>query len=165
MHILIVCKNRIPVFAYGGTERVVWDLGGELATLGHRVTYVAKPRSHSRFAQIISFDKRKEFLPQIIEAAETVRPDIVHFNSNPFASMDEARSFRWPYLVTAHKNLDQHEWFTPNTIFLSRDHARRYGGQNFIYNGLNWDQYGRVNFNSLRSHYHFLGNEIGRAHV
>jgi glycosyltransferase involved in cell wall biosynthesis len=158
MRILIVCKNRIPVFAYGGTERVVWDLGTELVAMGHKVTFVAKPRSRSDFAQVLAFNKREPFLPQVIEAAKVAKPDVVHFHSNPFATPAESRAFAWPYLVTAHKNLDAHEWFPANTIFLSRDHARRYNGNNFVYNGLNWSQYGRVDFSSSRTHLHFLGN-------
>ena len=27
MHILIVSRTQIPVVTYGGTERVIWDLG------------------------------------------------------------------------------------------------------------------------------------------
>ena len=38
MRILMVSRTKIPVFAYGGTERVIWDLGRALTTLGHEVT-------------------------------------------------------------------------------------------------------------------------------
>ncbi len=158
MRILIVCKNRIPVFAYGGTERIVWDLGLELSRRGHQITFIAKPGSRSDFADVLPFDKRKPFLPQVREAARLCRPDVVHFHSNPFGTVQEADEFRWPYLVTAHKNLDLQEWFPVNTVFISADHARRYGGENFVYNGLNWAQYGRVDLSIVRSHFHFLGN-------
>ena len=40
MHILIASKTQIPVVTYGGTERVIWDLGRGLVELGHRVTYL-----------------------------------------------------------------------------------------------------------------------------
>ena len=34
MHILFVNRASIPVFAYGGTERVIWDLGQALVDMG-----------------------------------------------------------------------------------------------------------------------------------
>eukprot|EP01034_Spumella_vulgaris_P045085 gene45085-56126_t len=37
MHILFINRASIPVFAYGGTERVIWDLGQALVKMGHRV--------------------------------------------------------------------------------------------------------------------------------
>lgn len=43
MHILFVNQAPIPVFAYGGTERVIWDLGKSLVKLGHRVSYCSVP--------------------------------------------------------------------------------------------------------------------------
>lgn len=158
MRVLIVCKNRIPVFAYGGTERVVWDLGAELAALGHKVTYLAKPRSRSDFAQVLAYSKHQPFLPQVAEAARLCQADVVHFHSNPFDAKTQSQSFAWPYLITAHKNFDSHEWFPVNTVFVSADHARRYGGRHFVYNGLNWSQYGRVDLAAPRNHFHFLGN-------
>ena len=30
MHILLVNNSSIPVYGYGGTERVIWDLGKTL---------------------------------------------------------------------------------------------------------------------------------------
>ena len=55
MHILLVNHAPIPVFAYGGTERVVWDLGKQLVALGHRVSYLVPTGSHCDFAQVLSF--------------------------------------------------------------------------------------------------------------
>lgn len=42
-------------------------------------------------------------------------------------------------------------------MFLSRDHAARYGSTEFVYNGLDWSGYGPVDFDRPRPHYHFLG--------
>jgi len=42
----------------------------------------------------------------------------------------------WPFLQTLHGNLRAGEQRSPNTVFLSRDHARRHGGTCFVYNGL-----------------------------
>ena len=40
MHVLLVNTTPIPVYAYGGTERVIWDLGKSLVKLGHKVSYL-----------------------------------------------------------------------------------------------------------------------------
>lgn len=34
MHILLVNNSPIPVYGYGGTERVIWDLGKTLVQQG-----------------------------------------------------------------------------------------------------------------------------------
>jgi hypothetical protein len=54
MHILFVNHAPIPVFAYGGTERVIWDLGKSLVGLGHRVSYLVPQGSHCDFAQVLA---------------------------------------------------------------------------------------------------------------
>ena len=36
MHVLLVNTTPIPVYAYGGTERVIWDLGKSLVKQGHK---------------------------------------------------------------------------------------------------------------------------------
>jgi hypothetical protein len=81
MHVLIVSRNRIPVYAYGGTERVVWDLGFSLNALGHKVTYLVKPRSHCDFADVLPIHKSMPLLPQVEAAMRLVGADIVHFQS------------------------------------------------------------------------------------
>ena len=43
MHILLVNHAPIPDFAYGGTERVVWDLGKQLVALGRIPPHAAIP--------------------------------------------------------------------------------------------------------------------------
>ena len=88
MRILLVARNRIPVVAYGGTERVIWDLGKALSALGHRVSYLVKPRSHCDFGEVLPLDKRRPLLPQVEVAMRQVGADIVHFQSNPFADLE-----------------------------------------------------------------------------
>ena len=53
MHVLLVNHAPIPVFAYGGTERVIWDLGRALVQMGHRVSYLVPEGSHCDFAQVL----------------------------------------------------------------------------------------------------------------
>ncbi len=158
MKILIASKNRIPVVAYGGTERVIWDLGRELVALGHEVAYLVKPGSRCDFGQVLNYDKRQPFLPQVLEAVRHSQAQVVHFQSNPFDSQEQSLDFPVPYLLTAHGNAEPGTWFPRNTIFISHDHARRHGAQAVVYNGLHWDSYGPVDWTLQRQHFHFLGN-------
>lgn len=158
MHILIVARNRIPVYAYGGTERVVWDLGHALHALGHRVTYLVKPGSRCDFADVLAIDKRKPLLPQVDAAKRQSGASVVHFQSNPFADVQASDDFAHPYLMTEHGNSELGTWHPRNTVFISKDHARRHASEQFVYNGLNWDAYGKVNLSLQRKDFHFLGN-------
>ena len=158
MHILLVSRNRIPVFAYGGTERVIWDLGKALNRLGHTVSYLVKPRSRCDFGAVLPLDKRKPLLPQVEEAMRRVGADIAHFQSNPFPGLIAAEDFALPYVMTEHGNSDVGTWYPRNVVFIARDHARRHGSRHFVHNGLDWGGYGNVDFRARRKHCHFLGN-------
>jgi hypothetical protein len=158
MHVLIVSRNRIPVYAYGGTERVVWDLGHALHALGHRVTYLVKPGSRCDFADVLSIDKSKPLLPQVDAAQRQCGADVVHFQSNPFADVQASETFRHPYLMTEHGNSELGAWHPRNTVFISKDHAARHGSEQFVHNGLNWAAYGKVDLSLPRKDFHFLGN-------
>ncbi len=52
MHILIVNGTPIPALRYGGTERVIWDLGKALVAAGHRVSYLVPAGSSCPFAPV-----------------------------------------------------------------------------------------------------------------
>ena len=158
MHVLIVSRNRIPVYAYGGTERVVWDLGFSLNALGHKVTYLVKPRSHCDFADVLAIHKSMPLLPQVEAAMRLVGADIVHFQSNPFADVEASERFPYPYVMTEHGNSELGTWHPRNTVFISKNHAERHASEQFVHNGLNWDGYGKVNFSLPRKNFHFLGN-------
>ena len=158
MHVLIVSRNRIPVFAYGGTERVVWGLGHALHALGHRITYLVKPGSRCDFADVLPIAKGKPLLPQVDAAQRQSGATVVHFQSNPFADVDSSEAFRHPYLMTEHGNSERGTWHPRNTVFISRDHAERHASEQFVYNGLNWETYGKVDFSLSRKDFHFLGN-------
>jgi len=131
--ILFVHKACIPVFAYGGTERVIWDLGKGLTELGHQVTYMVPVGSRCDFGQIIFIDQKRPLMEQIPRGY-----DVVHFQFNPQSEPE------YPYLVTEHGNSKQANPFPPNTVFVSANQARRYGATHFVHNGLNWSAYGSV---------------------
>lgn len=145
MKIAIVIDTIIPVFAYGGTERVMWYLGKELHRMGHQIVYVAPKGSTSDFATVI------EINPQVsLEQQIPADVDVVHFNNyNP-------EGLEKPYIVTWHGNFLEGE-LDRNSVFVSHQHAQRYGSDQFVYNGMEWDDYGKVNIDKERTHFHFLG--------
>src|SRR5205814_8752903 len=54
----------------------------------------------------------------------------------PLHSFPTRRSSDLPFVQTFHGNLREGGAVPPNNIFVSRDHARRYGSDVFVYNGL-----------------------------
>ncbi|KAA6335359.1 hypothetical protein EZS27_016397 [termite gut metagenome] len=149
MKIAIVSQNVIPALMYGGTERVIWYLGKELSKMGHKVYFLVKKGSYCDFAQVIVINPEKPIWKQIPEDT-----DIVHFNSN----MPEEEEYNTkPYILTIHGNTKIGETTSINTVFVSANHAKRFGSNSFVYNGIDWDNYGMVNLKRSRTFYHFLG--------
>ena len=156
MRVLLVSNSFIPVFAYGGTERVIWDLGQALVELGHEVTYLAAAGSSCPFAKVLEINPAVDLRLQI-----PVDIDIVHFQFNPTFDLDA--DFDKPYVVTEHGNTAGDKRLPLNSIFVSRNHAQRHGSEQFVYNGLNWEAYGPVDFELPRRHHHFLGKAAWRV--
>ena len=146
MHVLIVYPGVIPVFWYGGTGRDIWYEGREMVKMGHRVTYLVGAGSTCDFAAVRRIDQGKPYNDQVPDEV-----DVVHFHFRP------GEEIRKPYMVTIHGNSRDAEVFDFNTVFVSRDHARRHGSEMFVYNGMDWDDYGRVCLESRRDYFHFLG--------
>lgn len=151
MNILIVHNSVIPPVDYGGTERVIWFLGKELAKLGHKVTYLAKKGSNCEFAQVLFINPEKSINDQIPEDI-----DIIHFHAPPQYPVLK------PYLVTIHGNVSNFE-LDINSVFVSRDHATRFGSESFVYNGIDWDYYPKPELENSRTYFHFLGNAAWRV--
>jgi len=154
MKILIVLKAIIPVHLYGGIERVIWDLGKELVQLGHQVTYLVKRGSYCDFAEVIPIDESIDIIDQILENV-----DIVHFHFIP-SILDKIKK---PYLITVHENIITADNFDQNSVFVSKNHAERYGSTSFVYNGLDWDNYIKPDFSKDRTYFHFLGKAAWRV--
>jgi glycosyltransferase involved in cell wall biosynthesis len=152
MNILIAHRGIIPVTNYGGTERVIWYLGKELSKLGHAVSYLVNKGSHCDFAKVIFIDPSKNLATQIPEEI-----DIVHFNFFPSELIAK------PYVITMHGNVNDKRKFDLNTIFVSENHAARFGSKAFVHNGLDWNDYQKPSLNNTRSYYHFLGNAAWRV--
>jgi len=60
MNILIFNNCKIPVYAYGGTERVIWDLGRGLTEAGHRVSFLVKKARIVILHQYISMTRKSQ---------------------------------------------------------------------------------------------------------
>lgn len=151
MKIVIVINNIIPAIKYGGTERVIWYLGQELHKMGHTITYLAPKGSYCNFAKVI---ERNPAVP--VSAQIPTEADIIHFQ------VTIPEGIQKPHLTTIHgngvpTNADR------NIVFVSRNHAQRFGSDSFVYNGLDWDDYGPANLNRPRSRYHFLGKAAWRV--
>jgi hypothetical protein len=154
MHILICNKSPVPVFAYGGTERVVWDLAKCLVDKGHQVSLLVPKGSHCPFAHVMELDDARPLPSQIPSHV-----DIVHFQFNPGVDFECAK----PWLMTQHGNSDLNELLPRNTVFVSNNHAVRHGAQRHVHNGLDWRAYGPVDLGAKRHHFHFLGKASWRV--
>ena len=146
MHVLLVSHTTIPVYAYGGTERVIWDLGKSLVKLGHKVSYLVPQGSRCDFAHVLPIDATRPWCEQM-----PADIDIAHFQFNPATPPD------MPYLVTEHGNERKSTPWPLNTVFVSKNHASRYGSDQYVLNGLDWDNYGAVDLDNTRTRFHFLG--------
>ncbi len=155
MHVLICNHSPIPVFAYGGTERVIWDLGKSLVSQGHQVTYLVPQGSSCPFGQVITWHPDEDWRSKIPQGV-----DIVHLQFNPGHDIDCDR----PWLITQHGNSDVGELLPLNTVFVSANHAERHGADCHVHNGLDWSSYGPVDLqNPPLDYFHFLGKAAWRV--
>jgi len=152
MHILIVNNTRIPAHQYGGTERVIWWLGKELVKRGHRVSYLVQEGSSCSFAKIIPYD-----FSRTVEQQTPADVDLVHF----FHGFDEQHSK--PSVYTLGGNPPFGSLLPLNTVFVSRNHAERYGSSSFVHNGLDFSDYGDPGLGNKRAYYHFLAKAAWRV--
>lgn len=153
MHVVIANMAAIPVFAYGGTERVIWDLGKSLVEMGHKVSFLVPQGSSCDFADVIALDSARPLVEQVPESA-----DVVHLNFLP-----DALDLPMPYVVTEHGNSPVGKLLDINTIFVSHNHAQRHGSDSYVLNGLDWSAYGQVDWRQSRTYHHFLGKAAWRV--
>ena len=157
MRIVLACPHVLPASAYGGTERVVVSLAAALADMGHRVVVAAPVGS-------TPFDQRVElFVPHGEQTMDSLirelsaKAEVVHLN------MSCAEELACPYIITQHGNSPLGERLDVNTVFVSRNHAARYGSDSFVYNGLDWRAYGEPELDNRRGYFHFLGKAAWRV--
>lgn len=154
MRILIVHAEILPVTKYGGIERVIWYLARELNKLGHEVSFLAKKGSYCDFATVHFIDENIDLLKQI-----PGNIDIIYFTTYP-KGVEKLKS---SYVISVHGNSNDLREFDRNTIFVSKNHAQRYGSDSYVYNGLDWDDYTPPLLEKQRSHFHFLGKAAWRV--
>lgn len=149
MRVVQVIDARLPVSKYGGTERVVQSLCRALAEAGHEVTLLAREGTRSRSARVMVHDESRSFDEQLPAAV-----DVVHFHG-------ATRATGAPHLVTQHGYLsgDLH----PQSVFVSRRHAKNHGSDTWVHNGLDWSLYPPPLLGEPRSHAHFLGKASWRV--
>jgi glycosyltransferase involved in cell wall biosynthesis len=150
LNIVLVCDAKLPVYAYGGTERVVWDLARSLSDMGHRVRLLAAQGTICSFADVSYVDRQRSLKQQIPD-----NTDVVHFHNRP--DFDPDVDFL-PYLYTQHGNETAPHDMPINSVFVSHNHARRFGVDQFVHNGLDWTAYGEADLRKPRQWLHFLGN-------
>ncbi len=59
MNITLVINALLPIRLYGGTERVIYSLGHELARMGHSVTFMAAKGTVCEFARVVEIDPQR----------------------------------------------------------------------------------------------------------
>lgn len=138
MHVVVASHHRLPVEGYGGPQRVVVALVRGLVALGHRVTILAQPGT-----KLAEATKIVEVAPRLFrDSATDLRrfvpegADILHAH---FPLKQAPAGL--PFVQTLHSNWKPETPLPPNTIFLSRDHARRHGSAVFVHNGLDPVEY------------------------
>ena len=153
MHILIVNNTSIPVKQYGGTERVIWWLGKQLVKMGHQVSYLVGSGSYCDFATNVDvLDYTIPFNQQIPDGV-----DVVHLN----CKVNETPKI--PYIFTLHGNTNDQNPLDINTVFVSKNHASRYGSNSFVHNGIDPEDYGDPGLDQKRNYFHFLGDAAWRV--
>lgn len=138
MRICLFHPKLLPPRDYGGVERVVLWLARGLIERGHEVWVAALEGS------LLPPGARLLAMPANAKATDLkfhlpVGIDVVHWMAPPEANA--AEELPCTSLLTVHGNGKPGERFPVNTVFLSRDHARRHGAEAFVYNGIDPAEY------------------------
>ena len=136
MHIALFFWDRLPVPDYGGTQRMVVSLARGLAAAGHRVTLVAGHGSEVPEATLVPVS-----LEQARKPAFDIRPLLPRGLDIVLACAPLRTPPDVPWVRRLAGNWKPGTIGAPNTLYLSRDHARRHGGHAFVYNGIDPTEY------------------------
>lgn len=129
----------LPPKDYGGVERVVLWLARGLVERGHEVWVGAQEGSVlPKEVRLLPIPKGQE---SALDLGRKLPPgtDLVHFMAPPEAGFE--KTLGCPFVLTVHGNARPGERYPKNSIFLSRDHAKRHHAEIFVYNGLDPDEY------------------------
>ncbi|MFN2421154.1 MAG: glycosyltransferase [Gemmatimonadota bacterium] len=136
MHVVQYMPAVVPPVGYGGTERDVYWLARELLRRGHRVTVLADGRSTIAaripgvsLVPVASSDvDYRLLLPR--------DADVVHLHHIPRMGTPDL-----PYMVTEHGNRRRFRRYPPNTVFVSKSHARNHNAPLYVYLGVPKNEY------------------------
>jgi glycosyltransferase involved in cell wall biosynthesis len=136
MHIALFFWDRLPVPGYGGTQRMVVTLARGLAAAGHRVALVAGHGSSVPEATLVPVDLAAARRPEF-----DIRPHLPPGLDIVLACAPLRVAPEVPWIRRLAGNWKPGTTGGPNTLYLSRDHARRHGGTAFVYNGVDPAEY------------------------
>lgn len=145
LRIAVVCQWRVPPETYGGADRAAGWLVTDLARRGHAVTLIAAAGSRNPLADVRVYDPAVPVEAQLPEGT-----DLAHFFFTPPGPVPV------PCLAWIQGNPAPDAPLHPNTVFVSRKHAGRYGAEAFVYNGIDPADYGPVDWARPRRYLHFL---------
>jgi len=153
MHIALLVNARVPVAGYGGTERVVTWLGRALLEQGHKVSLIASPGSTLPGATVIEASHRalqeRDFdVTSLLPAGV----EVLHSHRQLWVASPV------PTVWTLHGNPPPGTLLPANTIFVSANHAQRYGHTAYVHNGLDLAEY---RFRETKGDYDLF---LGRLH-
>lgn len=155
MKIALAHNAILPSKLYGGTERVVTSLAKGLEELGHQVILISK-----KSAKQEKLASRHLFVEDGIDFNELNKSvDLLHVHSGIVGIED----FKGPVLYTQHGNIPWGQEVDKNSVFVSKNHAERYGGECYVYNGLDWSRYPEPNLKNKTKYFHFLGKAAWRV--
>ncbi len=132
MKIVFQHNGVLPVTKYGGIERILFWHMKELVKLGHKVTLIGHKDSNVAPYGIELIENPAD------EKWEKVVPkdaDLVHLTYNHPTDLD------LPILTNIHGNGQPGETFPLNTVFVSKKHAAVHGSDQFVHNGIDFNEY------------------------
>jgi glycosyltransferase involved in cell wall biosynthesis len=121
--------------------------------MGHKVSYLVGPGSYCDFATSVNVLNHDIPFNQQIPAGV----DLVHLN----CKVNEAPKI--PYIFTLHGNTNDQNPMDINTVFVSKNHASRYGSDSYVHNGIDPADYGDPGLDQKRNYFHFLGDAAWRV--
>jgi hypothetical protein len=124
----------------------------ELVRRGHHVTLLAGPGSRSPATEVRVFDLATPTAAQLPAGI-----DLAHLFLNPGESLPVPSLVSLGGVPRADEVLDR------NTVFVSASHAARFGSSCFVYNGLDPEDYGPVDWSRPREYLHFLAKAAWRV--
>jgi glycosyltransferase involved in cell wall biosynthesis len=85
--------------------------------------------------------------------------DVVHLNHH----VNEIPNI--PYIQTMHGNLNHTMELDQNTVFVSKNHAARFGSDSYVHNGIDPMDYGLpiLKTETVKNYFHFLGDAAWRV--